>query len=132
MSEREPVVEPPFASDCCQCVEKPRTVLPLTAGIRDGVVQLVSSLGSAVLSARAELGSIIASALRCGGRAGDFAVRGGGSGGRTTNMRGHVDLSTGGDGTTSVPPHGAQRAHGPHQARSKPYISLYISSWFVN
>jgi hypothetical protein len=32
-------------------------------GIRDGVVQLVSTLGSAVISARAELGSIIASAL---------------------------------------------------------------------
>jgi hypothetical protein len=33
-------------------------VLPLTVGIRDSVVQLVSTLGSAVISARAELGSI--------------------------------------------------------------------------
>jgi hypothetical protein len=38
-------------------------VLPLTVGIRDGVVQLVSTLGSVVISARAELGSIITSAL---------------------------------------------------------------------
>jgi hypothetical protein len=39
--------------------EKLRTVLPLTVGIRDGAVQLVSILGSAVISARAELGSIL-------------------------------------------------------------------------
>jgi hypothetical protein len=39
MSERETVVELPFAADCCPCVEKLRTVLPLTVGIRDGVVQ---------------------------------------------------------------------------------------------
>ena len=38
-------------------------MLPLTVGIRDGVVHLVSTLGSAVISTRAELGSIIASAL---------------------------------------------------------------------
>jgi hypothetical protein len=36
MSERETVVELPFAADCCPCVEKLRTVLPLTGGIRDG------------------------------------------------------------------------------------------------
>jgi hypothetical protein len=63
MSEREAVVELPFAADCCPCVEKLRTVLHFTAGIRDGAVQLVSTLGSAVTSARAELGSIITSAL---------------------------------------------------------------------
>ena len=63
MIERETVVELPWAADSCPCVEKLRTVLPLTVGIRDGVVQLVSTLGSAVISARAELGSIIASAL---------------------------------------------------------------------
>jgi hypothetical protein len=38
-------------------------VLPLTVGIRDGAVHLVSTLGSAVTSARAELSSIITSAL---------------------------------------------------------------------
>jgi hypothetical protein len=40
MSERETVVELPWAADCCPCVEKLRTVLPLTVGIRDGVVRL--------------------------------------------------------------------------------------------
>ena len=60
---RETVVELPFAADRCPCVEKLRTVLPLTVGIRDSVVQLVSTLGSAVISARAELGCIITSAL---------------------------------------------------------------------
>jgi hypothetical protein len=63
MPEREKVVELPFAADSCPCVEKLRTVLPLTGGIRDGVVHLVSTLRSADISARAELGSIIASAL---------------------------------------------------------------------
>ena len=38
-------------------------MLPLTVGIRDGAVQMVSTLGSVVISARAELGSIITSAL---------------------------------------------------------------------
>ena len=71
MSERETVDELSFAADCCPCVEKLRTVLPLTVGIRDGAVQLVlthqrvrtcsgdlvSTLGSAVISARAELGT---------------------------------------------------------------------------
>jgi hypothetical protein len=42
MSESETGVELPFAADCCPCVEKLGTVLPLTVGIRDGVVQLVS------------------------------------------------------------------------------------------
>jgi hypothetical protein len=51
------VVELPFAADCYPCEEKLRTVLPFTVGIRDGAVQLVSTLGSAVISARAELGS---------------------------------------------------------------------------
>jgi hypothetical protein len=63
MSERETVLELPFAADCFPCVEKLRTVLPFTVGIRDGAVQLVSTLGSVVISARAELGSIITSAL---------------------------------------------------------------------
>jgi hypothetical protein len=57
------VVELPFAADCCPCVEKLRTVLPFSVGIRDGVVHLVSTLGSAVISARAELGRITTSAL---------------------------------------------------------------------
>jgi hypothetical protein len=57
------VVELPWAADCCPCVEKLRTVLPLAVGIRDGAVHLASTLGSAVISARAELSSIIASAL---------------------------------------------------------------------
>jgi hypothetical protein len=56
------VVELPFAAGCCPCVERLRTVLPFTVGIRDGVVHLVSTLGSAVISARAELGRIITSA----------------------------------------------------------------------
>ena len=51
VSERETVVELPWAADSCPCVEKLRTVLPFTVGIRDGVVQLVSTLGSAVISA---------------------------------------------------------------------------------
>jgi hypothetical protein len=41
------VVELPHA-DCCPRVEKLRTVLPLTVGIRDGVVQLVSTLGRVI------------------------------------------------------------------------------------
>jgi hypothetical protein len=57
------VVELPWAADCCPCVEKLRTVLPFTVDIRDGAVHLVSTLGSAVVSARAELGSVFASAL---------------------------------------------------------------------
>ena len=40
-SERETVVELPFAADCYPCVEKLRTVLPFTGGLRDGAVQLV-------------------------------------------------------------------------------------------
>jgi hypothetical protein len=46
MSEREAAVELPFAADCCPCVEKLRTVLPSTVGIRGGVVRLVPSVGS--------------------------------------------------------------------------------------
>jgi hypothetical protein len=61
--QAETVVGLPWAAGSCPWVGKLRTVLPLTVGIRDGVVQLVSSLGSAVLSARAELGCIITSAL---------------------------------------------------------------------
>jgi hypothetical protein len=57
------VVELPFAADCGPCVEKLRTVLPFTVGIRDSVVHLSSTLSSVVISARAELGSIITSAL---------------------------------------------------------------------
>jgi hypothetical protein len=37
MSERETVVELPFAADCCPCVEKLRTVLPLMLGGGGGV-----------------------------------------------------------------------------------------------
>jgi hypothetical protein len=60
------VVELPFAAGCCPCVERLRTVLPFTVGIRDGVVQLVSTLGSAVISARAELSSINYVGTACG------------------------------------------------------------------
>ena len=38
------MVELPFAADCCPLVGKLRTVLPLAVGIRDGAVQLVSTL----------------------------------------------------------------------------------------
>jgi hypothetical protein len=41
MSERETVVELPWAADSCPCVEKLRTVFPFGVGIRDSVVQLV-------------------------------------------------------------------------------------------
>jgi hypothetical protein len=41
LSERQTVVELPWAADCCPCVEKLRTVLPFSVGIRDGAVQLV-------------------------------------------------------------------------------------------
>ena len=37
------MVELPFA-DCCPCVEKLRTMLPIIVGIRDSAVQLVSIL----------------------------------------------------------------------------------------
>jgi hypothetical protein len=59
VSEHETAVELPFAADCCPCVEKLRTVLPFSVGIRDGAVHLVSALGSAVIAARAELSRII-------------------------------------------------------------------------
>ena len=40
------MVKLPWAADCCPCVEKLRTVLPLTVGIiRAGVVHLVSYIG---------------------------------------------------------------------------------------
>ena len=41
MSERETVVQLPWAADSCPWVGKLRTVLPLTVGIRDRAVQLV-------------------------------------------------------------------------------------------
>jgi hypothetical protein len=44
MSERETVVELPWAADCCPYVEKLRTALPLTVGIRHGVVHAVGVL----------------------------------------------------------------------------------------
>jgi hypothetical protein len=44
------VIELPFAVDLCPCVEKLRTVLPLTVGITDSAVQMVSTLGSVVIS----------------------------------------------------------------------------------
>ena len=50
------MVELPWAAGCCPYVKKLRTMLPLTVGIRDGAVQLVSILGGVVSSARAELG----------------------------------------------------------------------------
>ena len=42
-----------LAADSCPCVEKLRAVLPLSDVIRDGVVQLVSTVGSVVSSAGA-------------------------------------------------------------------------------
>jgi hypothetical protein len=45
VSERETVVELPWATDCCPREEKLRTVLPVPVGIRDGVVHLVSTFG---------------------------------------------------------------------------------------
>jgi hypothetical protein len=36
-SERETVVELPFAADCCPCVEKLRTVLPFTVLVSETV-----------------------------------------------------------------------------------------------
>jgi hypothetical protein len=45
MAERETAVRLPFAADSCPCVEKLRAVVPLTVGIRDGGVQLVSRGG---------------------------------------------------------------------------------------
>jgi hypothetical protein len=50
-------------------------VFPLTVGIRDGAVQMVSTAGSVVISARAELGSIIPSALLVATAAGVGAER---------------------------------------------------------
>ena len=47
------MVELAWAAGCRPCVEKLRTALPLTVGIRDSALQLVSTLGSAVISARA-------------------------------------------------------------------------------
>jgi hypothetical protein len=63
LSARETEAELSWAADSRPCVEKLRTVLPFTVGIRDGAVQLVSILGGVVISARAGLGSIITSAL---------------------------------------------------------------------
>jgi hypothetical protein len=45
--QAETVVELPWAADSCPWLGKLRTVLPLTVGIRDSAVQLVSTLGSA-------------------------------------------------------------------------------------
>jgi hypothetical protein len=64
--ERETVVELPFAAGCCPCVERLRTVLPVTVGTRDGAVQLVSTFGSVVTSARSELGSNLYQSPSCG------------------------------------------------------------------
>ena len=47
--------ELPFAADKCPCVEKLRTVLPVIVGIRDGAVQMVSTLGSVVPGVRDRL-----------------------------------------------------------------------------
>jgi hypothetical protein len=59
------VVELPFAADCCPCVEKLRTVLPFTVGLRDGAVQLVSILSSAVISAAMGLYRIRKWPIKC-------------------------------------------------------------------
>jgi hypothetical protein len=63
MSERETLVELPWAADRCPCVDKLRTLLPLTVGTRDGAVHLVSTLSSVVISARAALVNVCAFAL---------------------------------------------------------------------
>jgi hypothetical protein len=45
LSERETVVELPFAADCCPCVEKLRTVLPSTdEGVRAASSTALTSL----------------------------------------------------------------------------------------
>jgi hypothetical protein len=61
MSEREAVVELPWAADCCPCVEKLRTVLPVTVGIRASAVQLVSIVGGVVSSVGAHRGAGVVS-----------------------------------------------------------------------
>jgi hypothetical protein len=68
MSERETAVRLPFAADCFRCVEKLRTVLPFSVGIRDGVVHLVSTLGSAVISSVFFFGGGGASRTACRGK----------------------------------------------------------------
>jgi hypothetical protein len=50
MSERETVVELPWAADGFPCVEKLRTVLPLTGGIRDGAERWVRGCTAQVAS----------------------------------------------------------------------------------
>jgi hypothetical protein len=72
-SERETLVELPWAAGSCPCVEKLRAVLPFTVGIRDGVVHLVPTLG----------GVIGGAASTRNGRAGESPLREGGEqGGR--------------------------------------------------
>jgi hypothetical protein len=44
------VVELPFAADCCPCVEKLRTVLLVTVGIRDGVVHCEAEVMNETMS----------------------------------------------------------------------------------
>jgi hypothetical protein len=48
VSERESLVELPWAADSGPCVEKLRTALPSTVGIRDGAVQLVLTAAAGV------------------------------------------------------------------------------------
>jgi hypothetical protein len=61
-------------------------VLPITVGIKDGVVHLVFTLSSVVRSARAELGSIITSGLPV---ATVLTHHGGGLGGWTQSLLEH-------------------------------------------
>jgi hypothetical protein len=62
-------VELPWAADSCPCVEKLRTVLPLTVGIRDSAVPLV------LTHRRRGRGQLRALALLGHGRAGAVAAR---------------------------------------------------------
>jgi hypothetical protein len=71
------VVELPFAADCCPCVEKLRTVLPVPVGIRDGVIEQWSgqvSMGSLKLNGTYTLGpsciapDVTSSSLICAAR----------------------------------------------------------------
>ena len=47
-SERETVVELPFAADSCPCAVEAASRVTINCGIRDSVVQLVSYLGERV------------------------------------------------------------------------------------
>jgi hypothetical protein len=63
LSERETVVELPWAADSCPCVAGAANRVTSSVGISYSVVHLVSILRGVVSSARAGLGCVIVSAL---------------------------------------------------------------------